>query len=294
MLMVVERSLGGTRADTTRRAFDMTLLRKLAKPSKDEDPELMLVEASIERQVVNKKGEPKFNDDGSPKMRNVTVLEIQPYKAPVREADTLPVRQEDGSEPDPSATQTPAVREADTSRPPGGHEPFNRTLPKPFDSPPTPQGGEGDFKSDWIEDLRAEGQAPVVLDSFLIPLLKAGLKPWKDTDPKGPARQLCQDFKRRSAEVLTAAADRCLSTEKYRLPPVAKCREAVETEGKIAAAKVFHQRKQESDNGNEIQRFDKGTPEFETELARWRVTDPVWAAKIEENGFVKLRRKDAA
>lgn len=163
------------------------------------------------------------------------------------------------------------------------------------DSPPPPQGaGEGDFKIDWIEDLRAEGVAPQVLDDFLIPMLKAGLKPWKDVDPKGPARQLGQDFKRRSGPVLNAAADRLLSTEKYRLPPVAKCREAVEAEGKIAAAKVFSERKQEEAQAGEIVRFDRGSPEFDAELAKWKASDPAWAARIEREGFVKLRRKDAA
>jgi len=307
LLRVVERSQGGNKDDTTIRAFDMDLLRRLAWPDKDTPSELILIETTISRPVLDKKtGAPLQNPDGSPRLADVTVFEIRPRPdpEPVRQTDgsgdapqAAPVRETDGSEGDPSATRTAPVRQTDGTRPPDGHEPFNTNpLNKPFDSPPTPPegGGGGIFSVDWIEELRAEGCAPVVLDHFLLPLLAAGLKPWKDVpDPKLPARQLCEDFKRRSPEVLREAADRLLDTHRHRLPPVAAARAAVKAAGDRAALLALRERST-GPSEPEMRRFDRGTPEYERELARWRREDPAWAARIESQGFVRLRVREAA
>lgn len=158
------------------------------------------------------------------------------------------------------------------------------------DSPPKPPegGGGGKFSVDWIEELRAEGCAPHVLDHLLLPLLAAGLKPWKDADAKAVARQLCDDFRRRSAPVLRAAADRLLDTHRYRLPPVAAVRAAVKAEGDRAALAAMRGRSAVPGEP-EMRRFDRGSPEYERELARWRREDPAHARTIEQRGFVRLR-----
>lgn len=162
-------------------------------------------------------------------------------------------------------------------------------------SPPKPPegGGGGIFSVDWIEELRAEGCAPVVLDHFLLPLLAAGLKPWKDADPRSVGRQLCEDFKRRSPAVLREAADRLLDTHRHRLPPVAVARTAVKAAGDRAALVAMRERSA-GPSEPEMQRFDRGTPEYERELARWRREDPAWAARIESQGFVRLRVREVA
>lgn len=160
--------------------------------------------------------------------------------------------------------------------------------------PPTPpgarEGGNSISIFGWIEDLRAEGQPGLVLDELLVPMLSAGLKPWKDTDPCGPARQLCADFRRRSGPVLRAAADRLLDSERYRLPPVARFREAVAAEGKIAADAARNQVKRTAAEGDDLERFGRDTPEFQAALAKWRELDLRHAGVIDRRGFVRLKR----
>lgn len=200
------------------------------------------------------------------------------------------VLQEEHSPPEggvPSTEQGCSPHD-NTSVPHIGHT--NREAEK-ADSPPKPPegGGGGELLVDWIEELRAEGCAPDVLDHLLLPLLAAGLKPWKGADdPRLPARQLCEDFRRRTAPVLRAAADRLLDTHRYRLPPVAAVRAAVKAEGDRAwLAKRREQAVSAAEP--EMQRFDAGSPEFERELARWRREDPAHARTIEQRGFVRLR-----
>ena len=165
------------------------------------------------------------------------------------------------------------------------------------DSPPKPPEGGGGGKIDpvdWVEDLRAEGCAAVVLDELLMPLLQAGLKAWKDVDPRGPGRQLCEDFRRRSAAVLRAAASRLLDTHRYRLPPIAAVRTAVKAEGDRAALQVMRERAA-APAEPDLRRFDRGTPEYAAELARWQREDPAFAATIEQRGFVRIKvGRDAA
>lgn len=202
----------------------------------------------------------------------------------------------------PSGSEAPVAEQTGkqvpdrTGRQASGSNNDSRTNPvlNPPQSPPE-GGGGGKFQLDWIEELRREGCAPQVLDHFLLPLIAAGLKPWKDADPRSVGRQLCEDFKRRSPEVLREAADRLLDTHRHRLPPVAAARAAVKAAGDRAALAAIRERVAAASEP-EMQRFNRGTPEYERELARWRREDPDWAARIESQGFVRLRveRKEVA
>jgi hypothetical protein len=241
LLKVVNRSAGGTREDTTERAYDMELLRRLARPSRAVDPELMLVEATIERAVLDKDGAPRLDTDGKPKVADVAVFVLRNYSRqgaePVRETDGSPVRQTDGSDPDPSASRTAAVRQPNGSRPPDGHEPF-KGIPSetPFDSPPTPQGageGEGDRPAvdedhPLVRELVEEGQPPHVARDFLGWLLR-DLEPWKHVPSTlATARQLCVDLAGRRAAVLELARAELRKAARYRLPPPADILAAVD------------------------------------------------------------------
>ena len=83
LLKVVERSKGGARDDTTERAFDLDLLKRLAWSKVDKKkipPDLRLVVGTIERETADK--------DGNPKAVKVTVFELHPFAGEA----TLPPR----------------------------------------------------------------------------------------------------------------------------------------------------------------------------------------------------------
>lgn len=246
MLLVVERSAGGENKNTTERAFNMPLLRRLAWADRHTPPELVLDEETIERPSLDADGAPKLEADGTPKVTKITVLVAKPRPTPVRETDgcgdecsstqPAPVRVADGSTQQPSASRTGPVRETDTTRPPDGHKPFELTLQANlFDSPsqsPTtsaapsgkPVGGRG--KNEWIEELREAGHPPAVLDEFLHPLLRV-LKPWKDFEdaPQGPAEQICRDLQHEPVAVIEALREAILDEQATRMPYVKRIRE---------------------------------------------------------------------
>lgn len=192
LLVCVERSSGGARTDTTERAFDVDMLRRLHKPDRKTDPDLMLVVKDIDQQ--------KTDRQGNPKIVKLTVFEVVPWVAEQAEVDEEPcppVRDTDGSAtrtrpPDghhPSATRT-------GTRPPDGHEPFKENpLREPFNSPPTPARRGRERARDrqleieqTIAAIRSPGRERLV-DGLFAPLLRR--RTFQAPDPAFAIGQLC-------------------------------------------------------------------------------------------------------
>ncbi len=235
VLEVVERSVGGARGETTERAFNMELLRRLAPTPDPADrrkrgrrtlpPELVLTTAKRDREVVA--------DDGSRKTVPVIILQIAPRQ---RDSDLMsgasmdepvPVHEPDGSD---DATRPPdgrvPVHDADPTRPAGGPEPsINRHRES---NPPLPPRGRGSAKLDLIQVLLDDGQPEHVVQAFFGTLIRDyGLQPWKVEDPVAIARTLCAELADDDSEVLRAAAAAISARQTHRLPPVAVARAVV-------------------------------------------------------------------
>lgn len=114
LLKVIEKSAGGSRDDTTERAFDLELLQKLIPADKKTPAELTLVEERIERTTGFKN-------------TKITVFKLVPTEAP---SDAAPVYQVDRSDEDTSLPGRPVsevpVYQVDPTSLPGRPEPFNR------------------------------------------------------------------------------------------------------------------------------------------------------------------------
>jgi len=203
------RSRGGT--ETTVLAFDIELLRRLERRregGREIPPELMLVEAEIERQATNRDGSPKNNDDGTPRLTKTYVYEIKPYEPAVRSADSSPVRDTDSP---PSAGRTAPVRQADGTRPPGGHEPSTKTALQPS---LTETARERDAYATLIAELRAEGQPAHVLDAFIVPVLNCVTI--GHPQPKGLLGEICKALAEYPDRLLAIAAAH-FTTERKKL-----------------------------------------------------------------------------
>jgi len=237
LLRVIERSLGGSRTDTTERAFDLDLLRKLS-PTKKAPAELALVEVAIERSVIGR--------EGAGKTVKVPVFEIVLAGAEdVSPADSTP--SDDGrSTPVHAAGGSPPVRHTDGSealtrpprglhpsaartgtRPPHGPEPLDITTN--YTSPPLPPSGgerEGGWAKRWsdqareaVEDLRRSATRDHVATSFL-DAVRGLLNPPSDVDGASYVRQLGHKLGEYPASVLSAAATAVLDTRDRDLPSV--------------------------------------------------------------------------
>jgi hypothetical protein len=235
LLKVLARSQGGSRDDTTERAFDLELLKRISWSKvgkKKVEPELRLALGTTERQVIDRKS-------GKPKTVKTTVFEVIPFAedTPVAGAAKgvsvagAPVRGTDGSEEitHPQHGRVP-IRGTDSSRPRGGHEPsgIHQGNPSP-PQPPARRGEGGWLKLSLLKKLHDEGEPELVLRCFLGKLLRAGLKPWSECDPSAVARQICTDLADETSEVLERAAGILLGAggRKYVMPPVSECHEAV-------------------------------------------------------------------
>lgn len=228
MLRTVNRSAGGNSRETSRRAYDMDLLRRLHWPNRKTPSELILREVEIERPALRDDGTPDLSGD-APKMVKVTVYEIVPRVAPVRDADPSPVRVTDGSEGDPSAGRTPTGPSDGSTRPSHGHKPFTNPSVEPFDSlSPLPLStlplvGESENTWNdlietlpqahrlWLEDLLNDGVHLDVVEHFIAPLIeKLGLPPsavapvplLRDLRDRAAQAQLTPRALRKAADIL--------------------------------------------------------------------------------------------
>jgi hypothetical protein len=213
VLLVVERSAGGARTDTTERAYDVDLLRRLVPPKRNVPPELVLAEATATRTTTDKNGEPKEV--------TVPVLVVKPYAPPANDvepaegeaaAEAAPVHQEDGSDTStrPRGGLHPSTTETGT-RPRGGHEPFKVNPSITPAHPPLPP--EGGWASGWgeasiaeVRTMAAAGNATHVATAF-VAAVKGVLNPPPHVDGPSFVRQLKSKLARFDAGTLADAAE---------------------------------------------------------------------------------------
>lgn len=237
LLVVTERSAGGAHHDTTKRRFNMDLLRELSA----DEPSRQLVETTVER-ISEKTGKPY----------SVTVFQIvdkaeggpqggcgEPDPRETGDGDTPP--SDGGVETvDPSVTRTPPLRGTEATPPCDGPNP---SLTRQGTFPPTPQGAEGGgsgpdllgdeksmqpgidgFASRWTEAAQTEigllFENPIaghVASEFLAHV--AGThNPPQHADAVAYVRQLRNRLQPFQAEILRALAQRMIETRGRDLP----------------------------------------------------------------------------
>ena len=292
LLRVCTRSPGGTREDTTERAFDLDLLRRLA-PTKEgkgktaikHPPELKLVTTTIDRDSVDKAG--------NPKVVKVTVFVIDPYAPPVRVTDGSAdaTRPADGRVDDehPSARRTAPVRQTDGTRPSDGPEPFKRTIIEPFHSP-SPQRAEPDLPvrrervrgGKVIAELLAEGVALHIVELLIQPLHVRCMRAKGIDDYPAFLRDLRDRIAERNDEVSTLErAQKLLSDDpvlgRNVFPQLPKLVEALDiAKRRVAEDRAAIDRKRKSEARRTAQ-VDDPAAAAHTEALRERCCLPSWS-----------------
>jgi len=248
LLVVTERSTGGSARNTTRRRFNLELLKDLSEGRK------RLVEDTITN--IN---------PATSKAVSVTVFRIV-------DQDT-----EDGGTPpsnggvdlaDPSATRTPPLRHTEGTPPPHGPEP---SLNRHLTLPPNPPGGEGGgevnllvddeqmqpagsatpfvgFAKGWTD--RAQEEICLLLENplaghvardFLAQVVGV-LNPPAQVDAVAYVRQLRHQLQSFPADVLSRLAARLIETQHRDLPSTAKLVDQARELQKLIEAKARHER----------------------------------------------------
>lgn len=296
LLKVVRRSAGGAHKDTTVRAFDLDLLRRLGptvdKAGNDVPSELQLVETRAKRlRQADKDAEPIVVDGDDPRPGSaVTVFQIIPRTPPVSGGVTRPLNGWDANPTRPSDG-----RVDDSTRPPDGHHPsVERTSPvrstdpnrqepsRTVPLPPTPRNKRGAReRADLIAEVRsAKPHCARAVDKLLAPVLTAV---WLDApNPVFAAGTLAEFAENQTDAVLAEALQLLNEPGKHYRRSSAKpsdISDAIRTARTVVETRAaIHKR------GPLLWR---GTPEFEAAIAKVAETQPAWAESLRYNDYVK-------